>query len=63
MITFEFQKIFSEQIKILFVYFLLQNQRTGEWNGSYLGLVPVGGREVRKGCRRVDVVQILCIHV
>jgi hypothetical protein len=29
-----------------------------------MGLVPVGGGEdIRKVCRKVDVVEILCTHV
>jgi hypothetical protein len=48
-------------------FFLLQNWRTGGQNRSCLGAGgggPSGRRkEVGKGCRRVNMEQILCIHV
>jgi hypothetical protein len=47
--------------------FLFTKQKTGEQNRSCLGKresVTSGNREdVGKGCRRVNMVQILCTHV
>jgi hypothetical protein len=31
--------------------------------GPVWGLVPVGREDIRKGCRRVNMVEILCTHV
>jgi hypothetical protein len=47
-----------------FSFFLIQNQRTEEQNRSCLG-AGIGGKgeEVGKGYRRVNMVQILCVHV
>jgi hypothetical protein len=45
------------------IFFLLQNQRTRGQNRSVMpGKVDTTGREeeVEKGCRRVNMVQILC---
>jgi hypothetical protein len=43
-----------------FSFSKLENKRAKQVLSG--GLVPVG-REVWKGCRRVDIVQILCTHV
>jgi hypothetical protein len=57
---------YLKQTKMSFFLFVLQNQRTGEWNRSCLGLV-VGasgrGRRGGKGYRMVNIMQILCTHV
>jgi hypothetical protein len=45
-------------------FFLLQNQRTGSAQGR-VGGSGIGNRSVEnvgKGCRRVNMVQILCTH-
>jgi hypothetical protein len=45
-------------------YFPLQDQRTGGQNRScLLGWYQWKGEDVRKGCRKVNMVQILCVHV
>jgi hypothetical protein len=31
--------------------------------GYVWGLVPLGGEDIRKGCRRVNIVEIVCTHV
>jgi hypothetical protein len=51
---------YPKQTKMSF-FFLLQNWRTGgqNWRVWY----QWEGEEVGKGCRRVNMVQILCIHV
>jgi hypothetical protein len=43
--------------------FFKNGQQEGK-TGPVCGLVLVGGGEdIRKGCRRVNVVEILCTHV
>jgi hypothetical protein len=43
--------------------FFFQKWRAGKYKQVW-ELVPVGGGEnIRKGCRRVNVVEILCAHV
>jgi hypothetical protein len=41
-----------------------QKWRTGRFNRSCLGIGTCGTEEdIRKGCRRVNVVEILCTHL
>jgi hypothetical protein len=41
-----------------------QKQRTGRQNSSYLGVGTSGSREnIRKGCRRMNMMEILCTHI
>jgi hypothetical protein len=46
-------------------FFLLQSKRTGRRKRTCLGgLVPMEeGEDVGKGCKKVNIVQILCTHV
>jgi hypothetical protein len=45
-------------------FFLLQNWSTGGHNRSCLGVgIRGSGEDVRKGCRRLDMVQMLCTHL
>jgi hypothetical protein len=47
-----------------FMFFLLQNWRTGEWNRFCAGgVAPVGGGGGWERSRRVNMVQILYIQV
>jgi hypothetical protein len=47
-----------------FVLFCFQKQRIGRQNRSCLGAGTSGRRkDIRKGCRRVNMVEILCTHV
>jgi hypothetical protein len=52
--------------KCLF-FFLLKNQRIGKQNRSRCGGRGIGtcgrGEDIRKGCRRVNMVEILGTHV
>jgi hypothetical protein len=51
--------------KLSIFFSLLQSQRTGGKNRSCMGEVGTSGRgdEVGKGYGRVNMVQVLCIHV
>jgi hypothetical protein len=45
-------------------FFLLQNQRTEKAEKVLsVGLVLVWGKDVGKGCEKVNMVQTLCTHV
>jgi hypothetical protein len=52
---------YLKQTKMSFFY--LQHQRIGGWNRSCLSDTSGSMEVVRKGCRRVSMVQILCTHV
>jgi hypothetical protein len=54
---------YPKQKKMSF-FFLLENQRTRGWNSTCRkSLVPVEVGRSGKGCRRVNMEQILCTHV
>jgi hypothetical protein len=44
-------------------FFFLQNGEQEDKTGPVWGLVPEGEGGYRKGCRKVNVVKILCTHV
>jgi hypothetical protein len=50
-------------LKHIKMYFL-KNREHEDKTGLFLGVGTSGrGEDIRKGCRRVNVVEMLCIHV
>jgi hypothetical protein len=54
---------YLKQTKMVFFFFFSKSKNKRVKQSPPEELVPMGEEEMRKGCRRVNIMQILCKHV
>jgi hypothetical protein len=50
-------------MSLFFPFSKSENKRVEQVLSGGSGLVPVGGEDVEEGCKRLNIVQVLCTHV